>query len=79
MSNIISKKNNDMDIILKDSVHISKEQRKQMDEFYEMQKKLGLNKEKGANYTLKHPFDRSIQSDFEKESVHKPPFYFNRF
>ena len=78
MSDVVFK-NKDLDILSENNIYISKEQRKQLNEFYEIQKSLGLNKEKGANYTLKHPFDRTIQSDFEKRSVHKSPFYFNRF
>ena len=78
MSDFVSK-NKNLDILSENNIYISEEQRKQLNEFYEMQKKLGLNKKKGANYTLKHPFDRTIQSDFEKGPVHKSPFYFNRF
>ena len=72
-------KDNNLDILSENNIYISKEQRKEINEFNEIQKKLGLDKEKGANYTLKHPFDRTIQSDFEEGPVHKPPFYFNCF
>ncbi len=71
-------KNKNLNILSENEVYISEQQRKQLDAFYEIQKKLGLKKEKGARYTLKHPFDRTIQSDFEKIAIHKPHLYLNR-
>lgn len=78
MSDSISK-NKGLDVLSKNNIYFSKEQRKQIDEFNEIQKKLGLSQEKGARYNIRHPFDRRIQSDLEKGPVHKPPFYFERF
>ena len=45
---------NQLGINLKDSPHVLEQLRM----FNEFQKKFGIKIEKGANYTLKHPFER---------------------
>ena len=69
---------NQLGINLKDNPHVLEQLRM----FNEFQKKFGIKIEKGANYTLKHPFERirinPKKPPNRKPRNHRKPFRLSR-